>query len=274
MKILLFTDSILASLAEIGRSLMSGVPKMLVAVSIFILGWLVAKLVKKLIRKILQKLRVDEFGEKLNEIEMVSKAKLNIKLSEVFSKIVYYLLLLFVLVASSEALGMPAVSNLISNIFNFIPNLIVALLVLIIGLLVAEAIKNLVQTALLSLGIPSAKIIGNVVFYFLFINVLVSALTQAKINTAFLSQNLTLLIGGGVLAFGLGYGIASKDIISNILSSFYYKDRIRPGDKITIDGVTGKVIEVNKSSFTISNEEGKIIIPMSKLTNNNLIIHN
>ena len=274
MKILLFTDSIIASLAEIGRSLMSGVPKMLVALSIFVIGWLVAKLVKKVIRKILQKLRVDEFGEKLNEIEMVSKAKLNIKLSEVFSKIVYYLLLLFVLVASSEALGMPAVSNLISDIFNFIPNLIVALLVLIIGLLVAEAIKNLVQTALLSLGIPSAKIIGNVVFYFLFINVLVSALTQAKINTAFLSQNLTLLIGGGVLAFGLGYGIASKDIISNILSSFYYKDRIRPGDKITIDGVTGKVIEVNKSSFTISNEEGKIIVPMSKLNNNNLIIHN
>ena len=100
MKILLFTDSIIASLAEIGRSLMSGVPKMLVALSIFVIGWLVAKLVKKVIRKILQKLRVDEFGEKLNEIEMVSKAKLNIKLSEVFSKIVYYLLLLFVLVAS------------------------------------------------------------------------------------------------------------------------------------------------------------------------------
>lgn len=274
MKILLFTDSILASMSEIGRSLMSGVPNLMKAIFIFVVGWMIAKFIKKVFKKILIKIRVDEFGDKLNEIEMVSKAHLEIKLSDVFSKIVYYLLLLFVIVASTEALGMPAVSNLVTDIFNFIPNLIVALLVLIIGLLVSEAIKNLVQTALTSLGIPSAKIIGNVVFYFLFINVLVSALSQAKINTAFLSQNLTLLIGGGVLAFGLGYGIASKDIISNILSSFYYKDRIKKGDRITIDGVTGEVIEVNKSSFILINEEGNVIIPMSKLTTNNLIIHN
>jgi small-conductance mechanosensitive channel len=266
-------DSIIASLTDIGQSFLAGIPNLLKALVIFIIGWIFAKIVKNAIKKLLSKINLDRLGDKLNEIEMVSKAKIDIKLSDVFSKIVYYLLMLFVLVASSEALGMPAVSNLITDIFNFVPNLIVALMVLILGLLVSEAIKNLVQTALTSLGIPSAKIIGNVVFYFLFLNVLVSALSQAKINTAFLSQNLTLLISGGVLAFGLGYGIASKDIIANLLSSYYYKDKIREGDKITIDGVSGEVIEINKSSFIIINDDGNVVIPMSKLTNNNLIIH-
>jgi small-conductance mechanosensitive channel len=266
-------DSIIASFTDIGQSFMAGVPNLLKALVIFIIGWIFAKIVKNAIKKLLKKINLDRLGEKLNEIEMVSKANIDIKLSDVFSKIVYYLLMLFVLVASSEALGMPAVSNLVTDIFNFVPNLIVALMVLILGLLVSEAVKNLVQTALTSLGIPSAKIIGNVVFYFLFLNVLVSALSQAKINTAFLSQNLTLLISGGVLAFGLGYGIASKDIIANFLSSYYYKDKIREGDKITIDGVSGEVIKINKSSFIVINDDGNVIIPMSKLTNNNLIIH-
>lgn len=273
MKIMLFADSILASLTEIGRQIMAGVPNLVKALIVLIIGWIIARMVRKIIRKFLKKLNVDLLGDKLNEIEIVSKAKMEIKLSDLLANIVYYFLMLFVLVAASDALGMEAVSQLVSDIFNFIPNLIVAFLVLILGLLLSEAIRKIVQTALTSLGIPSARLIGMIVFYFLFINVLVSALTQAKINTEFLSQNLTLLIGGGVLAFGIGYGIASKDIISNFLSSFYYKERLKIGDRITIDGINGEVIDISKSSFTVSNEEGHVIIPMNKLTNNNLIIH-
>ena len=274
MKTFLFADSIINSLTAIAEQFLAGIPNLLKAIVIFIVGWIIARIVRKMLQKALEKIQIDKLGEKLNEIEIVSKANLEVKLSDVFAKVIYYFLMLFVLVAASDALGMPAVSQLVADIFNFIPNLIVALLVLILGLLLAEAIKKLVVTALTSLSIPSAKMIGNVIFYFLFINILVSALTQAKINTAFLSQNLTMLIGGVVLAFGLGYGIASKDIIANFLTSFYFKDRVRIGEKITIDGVTGEVVEVSKSSFTLVNEEGQIIIPMSKLNNNNLTIHN
>jgi small-conductance mechanosensitive channel len=274
MKTFLFADSIINSLTAIAEQFLAGIPNLLKAIVIFIVGWIIARIVRKMLQKALEKIQIDKLGEKLNEIEIVSKANLEVKLSDIFAKVIYYFLMLFVLVAASDALGMPAVSQLVADIFNFIPNLIVALLVLILGLLLAEAIKKLVVTALTSLSIPSAKMIGNVIFYFLFINILVSALTQAKINTAFLSQNLTMLIGGVVLAFGLGYGIASKDIIANFLTSFYFKDRVRIGEKITIDGVTGEVVEVSKSSFTLVNEEGQIIIPMSKLNNNNLTIHN
>ena len=61
---------------------------------------------------------------------------------------------------------------------------------------------------------PSASLISNFVFFF-FINILIVALSQASINTSFIEQNISIIIAGGVLAFSIGYGLASKDIVSS-----------------------------------------------------------
>jgi small-conductance mechanosensitive channel len=274
MKTILFADTVINSLWQMGQQFINAFPRVFTAIVIFLAGMIISKMVSKAIRKLLEKAKVDVLGEKLNEIDMVQKSSVDIQLSKLFAKVMYYVLMLFFLVAAADVLAMPAVSNLVTDIFNFVPNVIVALIVLILGLLLAEAVKNLVNTTLKSLGVPSAKIIANFLFYFLFINVLVSALTQAKINIEFLSQNLTLLIGGGVLAFGIGYGLASKDVIANFMASFYSKDRVKLGDIITIDGIEGEITDIDRSSLTLSTGKSKVIIPLSKMTSEKLEIHN
>lgn len=274
MKTILFADVVLNSLNNMAEQFMSVIPRLITAVILYLIGLLVAKFVYKTLKKVFEKIQLDKIGDKLNEIEMVSNANMNIKLSEVFAKIIYYIMMLFFIVAATDVLGMPAISQLVQDIFNFVPNLIVALIVLILGLLLAEAIKSVVLTALKSLSIPSATVIANFLFYFLFVNIVVSALSQAKINTEFLSQNISLLIGGGVLAFGIGYGLASKDVIANFLASFYSKDRVSIGDIVTLDGNKGEVTEVDRSSITIDTGESKVIIPLSKMSSDSIEIHN
>ena len=274
MKTVLFADTVLNSLIQMGQQFLNAFPRVFTAIIILLVGILISKMISKAIKKLMAKAGVDKIGEKLNEIEMVQKSRIDIKLSQLFSKVIYYVLMLFFLVASADILAMPAVSQLVTDIFNFVPNLIVAMIVLILGLLLAEAVKNLVFTTLKSLAVPSAKIIANFLFYFLLINVLVSALTQAKINIEFLSQNLTVMIGGGVLAFGIGYGLASKDVISNFMASFYSKDKVKLGDIITIDGIEGEIIDIDRSSMTIKTNGNKAIIPLSKMTSQKIIIHN
>ena len=178
------------------------------------------------------------------------------------------------MVAATEALQMPALSNMVSDLITFIPNLIVALVWIVIGLLIAEALRKIVQTACDSLGIPSGRLLASFIFYFMVINVIISALSQAKINTEFLSQNISLVIGGAVLAFAIGYGLASKDNVSNFLASFYSKGKFNIGDNITIAGNTGEIIEMDKSSLIMRTQNGKMIIPLSKLSQENVEIHN
>lgn len=269
----LFNLNLPGVLGDLVSGFINGVPNFISAIAIILIGLFVSKLVAKMVRKLLESLKVDTLGEKLNEIDVVAKSNVEIKLSAFFSKIIYYVLVLFFLVMATDVLNMPAVSDLVASIFKFIPNVIAALLFLIIGLLIADFIRNVVLTACTSLGIPSAKLIAGFIFYFLLINVVISALGQAQINTEFLSQNISLVIGGGVLAFAIGYGFASKNVVANYLASFYSKDKIAIGDKITIENVTGTVDHIDKSSFVLKTDSSKIIFPLSKITSEKIEIH-
>jgi len=149
------------------------------------------------------------------------------------------------------------------------------MIVLVVGTLIADMLKSVTQSALESLGIPSARMISSLVFYFLMINIVISALTAAQIDTAFLSQNISLVIGGIILAFAIGYGLASKASMSNFLASYYSKGKFDVGDTVTIDGVTGKIVEMDKSSLILIKDGGnKIVFPLNHVSNMKIEIHN
>ena len=273
MKIILQISVMRQALTDMLTNLMNTVPNVVSAIVIFIVGYIVSKIIAKIVKKALSKIGIDKIGEKLNEIDIVQKANMEIKISSVLSKIIYYFLMLFFAVAATSVLGIPEISNLVADIFNFIPRLVVALIVLVLGTLIADALRKMVHTGLKSLGVASAGLLSSVVFYFLFINIVISALSQAEINTEFLSQNISIIIGGIIAAFALGYGLASKDVMANMIASFYSGKQFQIGDKITIDGVTGVVTEIDKSSLTIKTETGRVMFPLNKAVNQKVEFH-
>jgi len=269
-----FFGDMTGALTGMVAQFMAAIPGIVGAIVIFVVGFIVAKIVAKIITKALEKIQIDRLGDKLQEIEIVDKSNLKFKISAILGKIVYYFLLLFFAVIATDILGMPAVSQIVTDIFNFIPKLIMALVILVIGLLASDAISKIIYSTCNSLGIPSAKLLSTFVFYFLFINIFILALTQANINTEFLSQNISILIGGAILAFSIGYGFASKDIVANLLASFYSKDKFQLGDTITFEGEKGQITNIDRSTLTIQGEGKKIVFPLSKLTNQKVEIHN
>jgi len=76
-----------------------------------------------------------------------------------------------------------------------------------------------------------------------------------------------------IAAFAIGYGLASKDTMSNLLASFYGKNIFKNGDKVTIDGVTGVVSDIDKTKITLRTENSTVIIPLSKATGNKIELH-
>ena len=274
MKIILQSNtSLQAALSDMLSTVMAVVPRVIMAIVILIVGIIVAKMVAKMVKKLLLAAKVDRLGESINQVDIVSKANVKIELSTIFSKTIYYFLLLIVFILASSSLDMPEVTNLISDIFKFIPKLLVAFIILIAGTLFADFLKKIIHTALKSLGVPSAGMISSVFFYFLLINVVISALTQAEIKTDFLAQNVSILMGGIILAFAIGYGLASKDTMSNMLASFSMKNSFKIGDKVTIDGVTGVISDIDKSKLKIQTSESLVMMPLSKANSATVHFH-
>ena len=259
-------QSLIHNLSTIGLKLVG-------ALLILLIGWIVSKFVARISRSFLGRIGLDKLGEKLNNVDFVASSGLNIQLSKIISKFIYYILLIVFVIVATEALDMPAVSDLFYLIIQWIPNFIAAIIVLSLGIIVSDFLRKLVLTTTQSLNIPSAKLISSFVFYFLLVNVLIVALTQADINTDFIASNISIIIGGGVLAFAIGYGFASKNLLANLLSAQYNKHKVRIGDEIQIGSDAGKVVAIDKTSLTLRSEEKVIIIPLFKLTDEKIIIH-
>ena len=132
-------------------------------------------------------------------------------------------------------------------------------------MLIADFLQKIVLTTTKSIGIPSAKLVSSFVFYFIFIMAIITAVSQLGIGTEFIATNLSIIIGGGVMAFALGYGIASKSTMSNFLASFYSRERFKIGDRIKLEETEGEIVGMDSSSLTLSSARGKVIIPLSKL---------
>lgn len=246
------------------RQFADAMPKLLMAILILIIGFIVSRIIASVIRKVLRTIKIDKLAERLDNIEIIQKANVKIVPSVILSKIVYYLLVLIFTVMATDILAIDAISNLFTDLIDFIPNLLVALIILFLGLLFSDFIRRMILTLAKSLNLPSASMIANAIFYFLLINVLITALKQTGISTTFVEGNFMILIGGGVLAFALGYGLAAKDLVSNFLSSFYVKDQFQVGDRVKIDGVQGTITEFDKTFIKINTGTSTVLMPLSK----------
>ena len=244
----------------------SVVPNLIGALAIFIVGLIISRLVAKLLRNLLMRIGVDRLAERINEIELVEKSKIKLVPSVLLSKVLYYFLLFIFIVAATDVLNLAFISLLMRDILNYVPVVISALIMLVIGLFISDFLKNIVRTACESLAIPAASLIANIVFYFVFLNVVMIALSQAKIDTGFIQDNLSIILGGIVLAFAIGYGFASRDIVSNFLASFYNNGKIQIGDTIEIDGVVGEVTAMDNATITLRAEDRLVLFPMRSLT--------
>jgi len=162
------------ALAQTFNSFASALPGILGALVLLIVGYFIAKIIARIIRKALEIAKVDTLAEKLQDIDLVSKSGVNIVPSKIVSKVVYYMVFLAFVVASAGALGIEEISTLINQLVAYIPKLLVAAVILVIGLWFANFIKDILKTALDSMGVAGSNVIASIVFYFLFINMQVS----------------------------------------------------------------------------------------------------
>ena len=259
-------------LSEILGKILLFLPNLVSAIFLFVIGYFFAKIVSKVISKALGRTKIDALSANIKKIDFIEKLNIDFSISKIIGRFFYYFILLIFLVISTDILNMPMLSNLIVSIINFVPNILVAFILLIGGLLVANWLKVLVFNIAKSLAMPSASMISNLVFYFVLINVFISVMLQIKVNVEFLSTNLSLVIGGIVFAFALAYGLASRPVLASIISSFYHKNKFQIGDHIRIGQYEGEVIEKDNLNIIIRKNDEKIIIPLSKLNETEVIL--
>lgn len=188
-----YVDNLLNSITS---SVGAFLPDTVGALLILIIGWFIAGLLKKVTIRLIRRTGVDEHtkGDKVD-------------LPTFIGKLVYFLVMIFVFMLALEKLGMQSVldpvKNLLEGFLSYLPNIIGAGLVGYIGYMLAKIVSELVGMSGDTLKSFSSKagfkteidivgILKRVVFIFIFIPLLISALNI--LNMEAISEPATIIL--------------------------------------------------------------------------------
>lgn len=226
---------------ELGRFL----PSLIWALVLLLLGWIIATVAAYIIRKLLNKTNLDN---RLAGWATGRQDEDSIQVEKWISTIVYWVILLFAIVAALNALNLAVVSqplnNFLDQIFLYLPRIGGALLLLGVAWLIATLVRSLVINGLARFNLDDRlaqqtgieqgrnpvvlnETIGNVLYWFillLFIPLILSALelpgllapVEGLINS-FLQAIPRIVTAAIVLAIGWVIARIVRGVVTNLL---------------------------------------------------------
>ncbi len=270
-----WTNLFYGTLSSVYLKIVAIVPTILLAIFILLVGWFISKMISTIVFKLLTKLKFDDLAEKVNARQLLEKANVSLTPSNLIGRFIYWFMILMVIMTASDALGWQSITKEISGILSHLPRIFIAIISFVIGVFIAGFVRDVIAGATSSIGLSVGKIISNLVYYFLFILAALTALRQGGFDTTIISSNLLLIIGTILLAAGISYGFASREVLSHLLAGYFSRNNFHEGDIIEVDGVKGKIVDRSGISVTIKvSETEKMTIPMHKLISQNVKIFN
>lgn len=255
-------DTALESLEVVWPVLM----KILLALAVLLIGWLLIKLVIRIIKKALKVAKVNKLDDKLNDIEIVEGRNLNFDTIKIVSKFVKWVMYILLIIIVSDILGLTMVTEQIGKLLGYLPQLFSALIVFTIGLFLANTIKKGLKSFFESMDLSGAKIISQIVFFIILIFTSITALNQAGVDTDIITSNITLILGAFLLAFAIAFGLGAHKIVTELLKTFYARKTYEVGQVIEFNSVIGEIDAIDNMCITLKTNEGKLVVPIKDLT--------
>ncbi len=263
------TDPIKKAFGEMYQSLVETLPNLIAAVVILIIGYLIASLLSKSLGKTLAKIKFDSILDKIGISAILTKIGLKLSPSSVIAKVLFYIVMLFIVKSAAQQLQIEDIANIIDNVVAFLPKAVISGIILLFGFMVAEMVQNLTRSALEAMNLEYARPLSNILFGFVFVIVLTVVLDQLNIQTELLNASVKILLGGIVLALAIALGIGLRGLAKAIVSGVYARDVYKVGTEIEIDGELCRVSGVGPVTTKLQKKDGGfVMMPNAELIEN------
>ena len=221
--------SLIASLTSAMSLFFAAVPRLLGFIVIVIAGWLISALLAKAIAMLLRRVHFNQLAERSGFADFVGKTGADTDSSGLIAGIAKWFVRLIALVVAFDALGLPAVSEVLRDLLLWLPNLAVALVVLVIGGLAANAVSRLVRGATAEAGLDNPEFLAKLATIALWAFAVVVAVNQIGVATTLVNTLFMAVVGALALALGLAFGLGGRDTAAEIVRNWDRRARSSRG---------------------------------------------
>ncbi len=240
---------------ELIASVITWTPKLLIGLLLVALVLIVSKVIERVLRAMLRRLRVDALLERVGIDQALRRVGLVQPVHELLPRITYYLLLFLFVRTGADSLGLTAISSAIGSFMAYLPNLIAAVLILLLGSVAAQIAGRTVTRAATESGIDFAASLGSLVSAVILFVLGIMAIGQLKVDTDVIRLVTACFLAGLGLAFGLSFGLGTRDITRNMIAGFYARKVFRSGEELEIRGERGILKSITPTQTLLERDQ-------------------
>lgn len=259
MELDLWTQSLKEAMAALWTKVAVFIPNLFVALILVLLGFVVAKLLDTLLSKLLSKVGLDRLMAGTGLTKLIGRAGIQVPVSALIGKIVYWFVLLVFLVSAAESLGLQRVSATLDVLALYLPKVFGAALVLVIGILLAQLVSGLVRSAADGVGLDYANGLARIAQGLVIILSISVAIGQLEVKTDLLNNVIAIVLISVGLAVALALGLGSRDIAAQILAGIYVRELYDVGQQLKVGEVEGQIEEIGTVKTTLLTDDGELV---------------
>ncbi len=222
-----YTDLSLSVIQPFLQQFLSFLANLLLAVIVFLIGYLISVGIGKLITEILKSVKFNKLFEKEGWRKSLQRANVDVNASDFIGGIFKWVFVIISLLVAVDVLKLTSFAGFLTNVLNYLPNVIVAVLVFVVAIIISDIVEKIVRVSVERLRVGYGYLAASIVKWAIWIFTFFLILDQLLPSSALVKTLYTSIVYGVVATIALGVAIAiglgGKDVAASILDETYRK---------------------------------------------------
>ncbi len=255
-----------------GEALGGFLPRLGGALTLLIVGILVARVVARLVGRALEGVGLDRLGGRYGANDVIGRAGLGDSLSRLVASAVRISLTLVVVFAALSLLGLQFLSDSLNSAVLLLPNLLVAAALLLVGVVLGGLARERVERLADQMDFPvplgrAAQVAVVGVFA-------ITAASQIAVSTAILMALAGILLAAVAATFTLAFGLGGQGVAGKLSAGRYLRSAYEPGQTISVGGVRGQIVAIDTAATVLRTGAGETVhVPNDLLLSSVVTVH-
>lgn len=247
---------------------MEALPKVLIFMSIIMIGWLVAWLASLFIRKMTQGLK--SISDKLfSYVRPETRQYHRLDLSKIISRITFWFIILSSLMLALHTLESKIIDYLLLRLFHNFGSLIVCASIIMTGFITANFFQAFALRNKTFAQLPYHNVFRSIIVIFF----IVLGLQQLTIKLQLLNHILLIAFAAGLLSLILASLYTLSTVLPDIIAMKTIGAQLKLGQNIQVGTWQGQIIAINNMSITLENDDEIITVAGSRLQKESISQH-
>lgn len=205
---MLYSDWSLTIIQPFLQDLVGFVAKLILAIVVFVIGYLISVGIGKIVSEILKSVRFNKLFDKEGWHKALQRANVDVDPSEFIGAICKWVFVIVSLLVAVDILKLSQFGGVLTQVINYLPNVVVAALIFVVAVIISDIIEKVVRVGVERMRIGHGYLAASIVRWAIWIFTLFLILEQLLPHSDLIKTLYMAIVYGVVGAIALGVAIA------------------------------------------------------------------